>query len=168
MTQYLEKLEQGQFMLMEGPKGRLAYQGFGKILISGKEVTKKNIGLVSGGTGITPCYQVLQAALNGDDGTNLSLVFANRSVDDILLKAELDQFQQNYPERFKLFYSVDTQPQGEWKGGVGWLNEDMLKNNLPVPGQDTMILFCGPPGFEAMVKEKLTGLGYNDSMLFKF
>ena len=77
-------------MLMEGPKGRLAYQGFGKILISGKEVTKKNIGLVSGGTGITPCYQVLQAALNGDDGTNLSLVFANRSVDDILLKAELD------------------------------------------------------------------------------
>ena len=44
----------------------------------------------------------------------------------------------------------------------------MLKNNLPTPAEDTMILYCGPPGFEAMVKEKLNGLGYNDSMLFKF
>jgi len=29
MTQYLETLEPGAQMLMEGPKGRLAYQGFG-------------------------------------------------------------------------------------------------------------------------------------------
>jgi len=84
------------------------------------------------------------------------------------LKAELDQFHQNYPERFKLFYTVDTQPQGEWNGGVGWLNEDMLKNNLPAPGEETMILYCGPPGFEDMVKEKLNKLGYSDNMLFKF
>jgi NAD(P)H-flavin reductase len=46
-------------MLMEGPKGRLAYEGFGKFKIGKQILTKKNIGLVSGGTGITPCYQVL-------------------------------------------------------------------------------------------------------------
>jgi NAD(P)H-flavin reductase len=56
MTQYLEGLSQGQEMLMCGPKGRLCYEGFGKIKISGKLITKKTIGLVSGGTGITPCY----------------------------------------------------------------------------------------------------------------
>lgn len=70
--------------------------------------------MVSGGTGITPCYQVLQAALNGDDGTQLSLIFGNRTVDDILMKEELDQFKQNYPERFKLFYSVDVKPEAPW------------------------------------------------------
>jgi NAD(P)H-flavin reductase len=69
MTQYLETLEPGATMLMEGPKGRLAYLGFGKIQI-GKNVLKKTrIGMVAGGTGISPCYQLIQAALNGDDGT---------------------------------------------------------------------------------------------------
>jgi NAD(P)H-flavin reductase len=113
MTQFLENLEAGNEMLMEGPKGRLVYQGFGNFQIGlGKQIqlVKKNIGLIAGGTGITPCYQVLQAALDGDDGTNVSLVFGNRSVEDILLKDELDQFKTNYPERFKLFYTVDVQP----------------------------------------------------------
>lgn len=49
----------GDEMLMEGPKGRLAYQGFGKFLINRQILQKKKIGMVAGGTGITPCYQVL-------------------------------------------------------------------------------------------------------------
>jgi len=59
MTQYLDQMKLGEEILMEGPKGRLAYECFGKIKISKQIVIKKNIGLVSGGTGITPCYQVL-------------------------------------------------------------------------------------------------------------
>jgi len=43
-------------MLMSGPYGQLAYQGFGKFLIKQKIVQKKKIGMVAGGTGITPCY----------------------------------------------------------------------------------------------------------------
>jgi len=92
MTQYLESLEAGAEMLMEGPKGRLEYQGFGKFNITRQIIQKRNIGMVAGGTGITPCYQVLQSALDGDDGTNLSLIFGSRTVEDILLKDELDQF----------------------------------------------------------------------------
>ena len=90
MTQYLETLEPGATMLMEGPKGRLAYQGFGKFLIQKNPIRKMKIGMVAGGTGITPCYQVIQAALNGEDATNCSLIFGNRTVEDILLKDELD------------------------------------------------------------------------------
>lgn len=52
---------------------------------------KTKIGCISGGTGITPCYQVIQAALKNDDGTQLSLVFGNRTVDDILLREELSE-----------------------------------------------------------------------------
>ena len=56
MTQYLETLEQGAELLFKGPFGRLAYHGFGKFFINKQIVQKKTIGLVSGGTGITPCY----------------------------------------------------------------------------------------------------------------
>ena len=44
----------------------------------------------------------------------------------------------------------------------------MLKNNLPQPDPDTIILYCGPPPFEKMIDEKLKALGYKDDMLFKF
>jgi len=43
---------------MEGPKGRCSYLGYGDFKITGKPeiVTRKQIGCVAGGTGITPCY----------------------------------------------------------------------------------------------------------------
>ena len=52
-------MEPGDSMLMEGPKGRLAYEGFGNFVITKKSVKKTRIGMVAGGTGITPCYQVI-------------------------------------------------------------------------------------------------------------
>ena len=58
MTQYLESLNNGDMMLMEGPKGRLVYEGDGKFIITRKPLParKTKIGMVAGGTGITPCY----------------------------------------------------------------------------------------------------------------
>ena len=72
MTQYLESLEIGETMLMSGPHGRLGYEGFGRFNLKSRPVTqvKTKIGHIAGGTGITPIYQVLQAALNNDDGTH--------------------------------------------------------------------------------------------------
>jgi cytochrome-b5 reductase len=75
---------------MEGPNGKLTYEGHGNFDIRKKKVTgKTKIGHVAGGTGITPCYQVIQAGLKNNDGTTHSLIFGNRSVSDILLKDEL-------------------------------------------------------------------------------
>jgi len=51
---------------------------------------KVKIGCIAGGTGITPCYQVIQSVLdNKDDKSQLSLIFGNRTTKDILLKEEL-------------------------------------------------------------------------------
>ena len=40
--------------------------------------------------------------------------------------------------------------------------------NLPAPGPQTLIVFCGPPPFENMMKKHLAELGYDDTMIFKF
>ena len=161
----------GQKMLMEGPKGRLFYHGHGKFEISKKIVEgKTKIGCISGGTGITPCYQIIQHALKNNDGTSLSLLFGNRTTNDILLKDELLNFQEVYPDRFKLFLTVDVQPDASenWKQGVGFMTKEMFVEHLPKPSKDTLILYCGPPPFENMVKKNLKELGYDDTMQFKF
>lgn len=59
---------------------------------------------VAGGTGITPCYAVIKAALRDPaDTTRLSLVFANNTEDDILLREELDELANNHPDRFHVW-----------------------------------------------------------------
>jgi len=44
----------------------------------------------------------------------------------------------------------------------------MLKKHMPAPSEDTIILYCGPPPFEDMMKKHLNEIGYSDNMVFKF
>lgn len=44
----------------------------------------------------------------------------------------------------------------------------MMVKNLPPPSKETLILYCGPPPFEKMMKKNLAELGYDDDMFFKF
>lgn len=59
---------------------------------------KEAIGMVCGGTGITPMLQVVEGILsNPADKTKVSLVFANNEERDILLKDRLDALAKKHP-----------------------------------------------------------------------
>lgn len=146
MSQHLESLKIGDTMLMRGPKGHLEYLGKGSFTIKKKneifKYQKKNIGMIAGGTGITPMLQIIRAVLKNDnDKTKLWLIFANQTESDILLREELESIPS---DRLKLFFTVDR-PSPEWKQGVGFINKDMCRDHLPPAGDDTMIFLCGPP-----------------------
>jgi NAD(P)H-flavin reductase len=60
---------------------------------------------------------------NPDDKTKITLLFANTTIDDILLKKDLDKLAQKNPERMKVYYTVDKIADKKdvltWKGEVG-------------------------------------------------
>jgi cytochrome-b5 reductase len=43
----------------------------------------------------------------------MSLLFANQSEDDILLKDELEEVAKTHPTQFKLWYTVDRPQEGK-------------------------------------------------------
>lgn len=54
-------------------------------------------GMIAGGTGITPMYQVASALLGDpNEYTSISLIYANLTEDDILIKKELDELSNYY------------------------------------------------------------------------
>lgn len=56
-------------------------------------------GMLAGGTGVTPMYQVANAILkNPADKTKITLLFANVSADDILIEEELTNLQALSPQ----------------------------------------------------------------------
>ena len=69
-------------------------------------------GMLAGGTGITPMYQVINAILRDpSDRTQLSLVSANVGEDDILLRRELDTLAATH-DNFRVHYVLNNPPAG--------------------------------------------------------
>ncbi|GJD11131.1 NADH-cytochrome b5 reductase-like protein [Galdieria sulphuraria] len=142
---------------------------------------KKEIGFVAGGTGITPVYQLIDYILsNPKDHTKITLLYANKTPEDILLKSELDALQRKHSDRLVIHYTVD-QPNDHWQGEKGQIQKDMLKKYLPRASHENLIFVCGPPPMmEAISGTKtpdkkqgplsglLKELGYSEDNVWKF
>jgi len=178
MSQHLLKLQVGGTIEMRGPQGRLAYHGNGEFVIRRKSaVTKRDedvrstvrrLGMIAGGTGITPMLQLIRAILRDQkDPTHLSLIFANVSEADILLKEELDRLHTAYPQRFALFYTLDK-ADPKWQGGVGFVTADMIQKHLPEPAKDSLLLMCGPPPMMNFMLRNMKTLDYQEDHYFQY
>jgi NAD(P)H-flavin reductase len=76
-------------MKLSGPIGMIKYHGFGQVEFKKKmlEHKKTKIGLLAGGTGITPMYAIALASSLAKDDVEISFLFSNKTKDDILCKA---------------------------------------------------------------------------------
>ncbi|VDM65158.1 unnamed protein product, partial [Strongylus vulgaris] len=129
-----------------------------------------------------------------DDRTQISLLFANQSEDDILcrysqccqsfrLRKELDELALKHSDKFRVWYTVDR-PSDDWKFSKGFVNDEMIKvrlssrkclissttnEHLPGPSDDSAVFMCGPPPMINMACiPSLERLGYNASNRFQF
>jgi len=169
MSQFFGDMKVGESVDVAGPFGLIEYKGDGKFMISKKEVSCKMLGLMAGGTGITPMLQLVKAIMRDPkDTTKVSLIFANQTEGDILLRDMLEDLQKKNPDRFKLHYTLDRPPQ-EWKHSKGFITEDMIKMHMPPPGSETLMFACGPPPMiKFAVKANLEKIGYDMTRFAEF
>ncbi|KFV06651.1 NADH-cytochrome b5 reductase 3, partial [Tauraco erythrolophus] len=181
MSQYLDSLKIGDTIDFRGPSGLLEYKGKGKTDSEcefairpekkAEPVTKKvkYVGMIAGGTGITPMLQIIRAIIKDkDDPTICQLLFANQTEKDILLRSELEEIQVQNPGRFKCWYTLDRPPES-WDYSQGFVNQEMIRDHLPPPQSDVLILMCGPPPMiQYACIPNLDKLGYTKDMRFSF
>ncbi|KAE8281286.1 NADH-cytochrome b5 reductase 3 [Larimichthys crocea] len=135
MSQYLESLRINDTIDFRGPSGLLVYKGRGVFAIQPEKKSPaemksaKHVGMIAGGTGITPMLQLITAVMKDpQDETVCHLLFANQTEKDILLRPELEEIQVSNPDRFKLWFTVDRAPE-DWEYSQGFINEDMFACN---------------------------------------
>lgn len=164
-------LKKGEVVSILGPLPKIEY----------KANQYEQIGMLAGGTGITPMLQILRRALKDkEDKTRFVLLFSNVSEKDILQKDELELFKKKHSDRFEIHHVVSQAPEG-WKGHVGHLNADVLRQRMPPPKDKNIVFVCGPPGYmQYLCGEKpsvieqgpVTGLlgklEYGNEHVFKF
>lgn len=168
MSQYLDSLSVGAMLDVKGPLGHIEYLGRGQFSVHGKPKFAKKLAMLAGGTGITPIYQVVQAILKDpEDDTEMFVVYANRTEDDILLKEELDSWARKC-DRFKVWYVVESAKEG-WEYSTGFITEGILREHIPEGSSDTLALTCGPPPMiQFAVQPNLEKLNYDKDALLIF
>ncbi|KAF9364847.1 NADH-cytochrome b5 reductase [Mortierella sp. NVP85] len=150
ISKMFSELKIGDTINARGPKGQFNYT----------PNMSRAIGMIAGGTGLTPMLQIIRAVVkNPEDKTEIRLIFANVTPEDILLKAELDLLSKKHPQ-FKVYYVLNNPPEG-WTGGVGFVNADMIKEHMPKPAADIKILLCGPPPMITAMSKITQELGYD-------
>jgi nitrate reductase (NAD(P)H) len=185
MTVGFHELVLGDSVEIKGPLGSFVWEGRGTM--RWKEVTRsgvRRLGMICAGSGITPILQVLRAVLldDGNREIKLWLLDANRTEQDILCREELDEYRIKYgmknadgkdnagaQARYKIHHTLSKPPE-HWAFSTGRITDQMLQMHLPSPGDDVLILFCGPESMiNLTVKPGLQRLGWNtDSSLVVF
>jgi len=107
-------------MKVKGPRGAMVYT----------PNMNRHIGMIAGGTGITPMLQVIRAIQRNrpNDQTEVDLLFANVNPEDILLRDDLDKIAKE-DSKIKVHYVLNNPPQG-WTGGMGFVTPEMIKVSL--------------------------------------
>ncbi|KAJ1979900.1 hypothetical protein H4R35_001339 [Dimargaris xerosporica] len=147
------------------------------------------LGMVAGGTGVTPMLQLIHQVLaDPHDHTQLSLVLANRTEQDIPLLPQLEALQRQYPEQLSIQLTIDgwSQPDAAERFTttlpleVGCISRGLLQQRLPSANTLHMILVSGPDGMmRTICGERLANmdqgplqgilkeLGYTTSHVYK-
>ena len=106
----------------------------------------EDVALIGGGSGITPLYQLVNHALKDPTNrTRFTLLYANVSEADILLREELAALQRAHPATFRVVHSLDSPPAGGWSGAKGHVSRELVRAHVPPAekGDKLKVLICG-------------------------
>ncbi|OQD69798.1 hypothetical protein PENPOL_c002G04775 [Penicillium polonicum] len=167
---YLHSLQPGDTLNIRGPMPSYKW----------KANEFEHVNLIAGGAGITPMYQLIQGMLNNpDDRSKIKLIFGVNTEKDLVMKKELDAFEQKFPDRLKVVYRVSDPVEGS-QFAKGRVTKELLEKELlgPKDSKTTKVFLCGPPAMEAAIfgnkgwissqKGALGELGYAADRIHKF
>ena len=149
VTSALTKLDVGDVIGFRGPYGNY---------FPVEEMKGKNVLFIAGGIGLAPVRCVIWNVLDlRKDFKDVTIVYGARSVDDLVYKKELDEWQ-SMPD-VKTVVTVDPGGQSnDWKGEVGFV--PAIVEKVAPQSENTIAIVCGPPIMIKFTIPVLTKLGF--------
>ena len=159
MGNHLLRLPTGALVDVRGPIGH--FKGYHRFLCS-------HVAMIAGGTGITPMWQIIRAICQDlADDTCVTLLYANQTQADILLRDEIDALAARFPHKLKVHYFVSADQDPSWTGERGRITATRLAQLLPAVTGTSKYLVCGPDPMVLQVTQDLLSLGCESPKAFK-
>ena len=131
--------------------------------------------LFAAGSGITPMLSILRTVLLTEEKSFVHMIYGNRSQDSIMFKAELDQLQEEYKDRFILSHCL-SKPKSSFlsrknkmEHRKGRVDADAIKwfiNEYPPYAQDAEYYICGPGSMIDNTKQALQNIDVPEDRIY--
>jgi ferredoxin-NADP reductase len=112
--------------------------------------------LVAGGSGIVPLRSIVRHRQRTGSGVPARLLYSSRSWEDVIYRAELDQYHDGVEVTYTL---TRSQPPG-WTGHTGRVDAALLGQVAWPAAEGPLAYICGPTSFVEAVAAGLVELGY--------
>ncbi len=138
-SKILNSLKTGDYVKIKYPFGNFTL-----------DERSQKVAFISGGIGITPIRSICKFAVDKNTGTDILLIYANRTINDVAFREDFDHMQKQYP-KLKVVH-VLSEPSAELISRSGRVNSQVIKEDIPDYLKRKFYL-CGPPAMvEAMGK----------------
>jgi ferredoxin-NADP reductase len=127
----LDAMKPNDWAELNAPYGNFTFEG---------EFAK--VGMLSGGIGITPLMSMCRYCTDLQLNTKITLLYGNRSEQDIAFRTELEQMQKQN-KNLKVVFTL-TETNTGWNGLNGRIDVDMIRKEMPDFKERTFYT-CGPP-----------------------
>jgi ring-1,2-phenylacetyl-CoA epoxidase subunit PaaE len=115
---------------------------------------------VAAGSGITPVLSIMAAVLEGEPGSRVTLVYANRTSRSVMFLDEVHDLKDRFPGRFQILHVLSREQQ-DVELLSGRLDADRFRTIVDafgLAGADDWFL-CGPHEMVVDLRQALTDLG---------
>ncbi|MDF2371244.1 MAG: ferredoxin reductase family protein [Rhizobiaceae bacterium] len=146
-TSSVGQIKPGTKAYIQGPFGHLT-------------VTDRNepgIALIAGGVGIAPLLGILRQLHRQNDGRPTTLVYGNRTEEQIAYRHELDALATDLGTTIA---HVLSEPSATWSGATGIIDDRLIRSLFGSrEHKDWLYVLCGPPAMMEAVEKALIALG---------
>lgn len=139
------ELKVGAPARLEGPYGR-----FSHLLLPPGDLV-----MIAGGVGITPMLSMLRYMAATGDGRRVTLVWGNKTEDDILYGDELAAMRERGLD-LTIHHVMSAQP--DYEGPRGYVEDELLEGLAAEELRGAQVLLCGPPVMMREVRSALRQL----------
>lgn len=110
------------------------------------------IAFLSGGIGITPIRSICKFTIDSKIGTDMVLLYGNRTAADIAFGDDFERMAKEY-DKLKVVH-VLCEADNKYYGRIGLINGAVVKEDVP-DYMDRRFFLCGPPAMVAALKKML-------------
>jgi len=148
-TSTIGETKPGDRAAIHGPYGRFSYA---------IHTPAPKYLFIAGGIGITPLMGMLRHMRDGEADCDVTLLYGNKSMSDIVFREELDEIAAGGKPSLKVVYTL-TGHGIAWDGETGYVDRELIEEYVGEDLSDYSVYLCAPDGMMAALTPVLLELG---------